>query len=133
MKDPKPAPAATVDEYIANFPPEIRRLLEAYRSVIREAAPEAKEGISYGMPAYSLNGPLVYFAAHTAHVGLYALPRAIEVFEDELSLYKTSKGTIQFPFDREAPLELVKRIVRFRVEENLAKPRRGLRSEGGAA
>jgi uncharacterized protein YdhG (YjbR/CyaY superfamily) len=125
MGNGKPASPSTVDEYIASFPSEVGRLLGAYRAVIKEASPEAKEGISYGMPAYTLNGPLVYFAAHKTHVGLYALPRAIEVFKNELTGYKTSKGAIQFPFDRDPPLELVKRIVRFRVEENLAKPGKG--------
>jgi Uncharacterized conserved protein len=115
--DEKRAPR-TVDEYIAGFPPEVAVLLEAYRRAIREAAPEAEEGISYGMPVYKLDGPLVYFAAHKSHVGLYALPTAIEVFADRLKGYATSKGTIQFPFDREPPLELVKDIVRFRVVEN---------------
>jgi uncharacterized protein YdhG (YjbR/CyaY superfamily) len=122
-----PAPA-TVDEYLASFPQEVRRRLETFRAIIRETAPEAKEGISYGMPAYTLNGPLVYFAAHSSHVGLYALPRAVEVFKGELSGYKTSKGTMQFPFDREPPLELLRKIVLFRVKENLAKPVKARRS-----
>jgi uncharacterized protein YdhG (YjbR/CyaY superfamily) len=125
MGKAKPPESATVDDYIASFSPEVRERLEAYRAVIRKAAPEAKEGISYGMPAYTLNGPLVYFAAHKAHVGLYALPQAIEAFKDELSGYKTSKGTIQFPFDCDPSLDLVRKIVRFRVRENLAKSRKG--------
>jgi uncharacterized protein YdhG (YjbR/CyaY superfamily) len=121
MERKKPATPATVDEYISGFPHEVAALLEAYRAAIREAAPEAEEGISYGMPAYKLGGPLVYFGAHKAHVGLYALPRAIEVFADRLAGLSTSKGAIQFPFDREPPLDLVRDIVRFRVEENRAR------------
>jgi uncharacterized protein YdhG (YjbR/CyaY superfamily) len=114
---------ASVDEYIAAFPPDVRVRLEAMRAAITRAAPGASEGISYRMPAYSLNGPLVYFAAHTAHIGLYALPKATEFFKDRLAAYPTSKGTIQFPFDRELPIGLIEEIVRFRVAENAAKVR----------
>ena len=109
---------STVDEYIEAFPPDVRAILEKLRAAIRRAAPDAKESISYRMPAYMLNGPLVYFAAHKAHVGLYALPSAVVAFAERLGSYETSKGTIQFPFERELPLALIEEIVRFRVAEN---------------
>jgi uncharacterized protein YdhG (YjbR/CyaY superfamily) len=114
----KAAVPKTVDEYIASFPPPVRSRLEELRAIIRKAAPEAREGIAYRMPAYTLGGPLLYFAAHAAHIGLYALPSAIVAFEDRLAGFATSKGTIQFPLDRPLPAVLVTDIVRFRVEEN---------------
>jgi uncharacterized protein YdhG (YjbR/CyaY superfamily) len=110
--------AATVDEYIAGFPPDVRSRLEAMRAAVQRIAPEASESIAYGMPAYKLGGPLAYFAAHAGHIGLYALPSAIPAFAERLAGYKTSKGTIQFPHDRELPLDLVEDILRFRIREN---------------
>jgi len=129
------AQPATVDEYIASFPPDVRSILGKLRAAIRHAAPNAKEAIAYRMPAYTLDGPLVYFAAHKAHVGLYALPSAVVAFADRLEGYETSKGAIQFPFERKLPVALIEEIVRFRVAENEAKagakkkkPRGGPRS-----
>lgn len=113
------AESASVEDYIEGFPPGPRAALKKVRSVIRKVAPESSESIAYGMPAYKLDGrPLVYFAGHAAHLGLYALPNAVVTFGDRLAGYKTSKGTIQFPYDSELPLSLIEDIVRYRVEEN---------------
>ncbi|MCO4293710.1 DUF1801 domain-containing protein [Solitalea sp. MAHUQ-68] len=111
----------TIDEYIANFPLETQRVLEQIRNTIKNVVPEADEKISYAIPTFYLNGNLIHFAAYANHIGLYPAPRAIEVFKEELSGYKGGKGTIQFPLDKPMPLELIERIVKFRVEESLLK------------
>jgi len=113
---------STIDEYISQFPPEVREKLQQMRAVIKEAAPEAAERISYQMPAFYLNGNLVYFAAFKHHIGFYPAPRGIEAFQEELSQYKGAKGSVQFPLDKPLPLELVSRIVKFRAAENTKKP-----------
>jgi uncharacterized protein YdhG (YjbR/CyaY superfamily) len=118
--DPK-AKFKSVDEYIASFPKEIQLKLKDLRAVVKESAPSAEESISYNMPYYSLNGRLLYFAAHEKHIGLYAMPSAIKKFKKELVKYETSTGTIQFPLNKPLPIELIKRIVAFREEENLEK------------
>ena len=110
-----------INEYIAGFTPEIQKLLEQVRQTVQKTAPDAKETISYDMPAFKLNGNLVYFAAFTKHIGFYALPSGNEAFQKELSNYKTGKGSIQFPFDKPLPLDLIAKIVKFRVEENTKK------------
>jgi uncharacterized protein YdhG (YjbR/CyaY superfamily) len=110
-----------IDEYIAAYPENIRIKLEELRTTIKKAAPEAQEKISYRMPSFTLKGMLLYFAAHTNHIGFYPFSSAVEAFKKELVTYNTSKGTIQFPFNRPLPLNLVGKIVRFRVKENLAK------------
>ncbi|RDI12076.1 uncharacterized protein YdhG (YjbR/CyaY superfamily) [Flavobacterium sp. AG291] len=109
------------NEYIAGFSPEIQKLLEQVRQTVQKTAPDAEESISYGMPAFKLNGNLVYFAAFTNHIGFYALPSGNEAFQKEISNYKTGKGSIQFPFDKPLPLDLIAKIVKFRVEENIQK------------
>lgn len=114
----------TIDEYIEEFPESIRTILEKIRQTIREAAPEATEAISYQMPAFKLHGNLVYFAAFKNHIGFYPTPSGIETFKEELSPYKTSKGAIQFPLDKPIPYDLIEKIVRFRVNENIAKAKR---------
>lgn len=107
-----------VDEYIAGFPKDIQELLKQIRSVIKEIAPDAVESISYGMPAYKLAGkPLVYFAAFEKHIGFYATPTGHTKFSKELSKYKQGKGSVQFPLDKSMPLELISKIVKFRVKE----------------
>lgn len=116
--------AENVDKYIEQFPPEIRELLEQMRATVRAAAPDAEESISYAIPSYKLNGMLVHFAAFSKHVGFYPGAGAIAAFPDELAGYKTSKGTVQFPFRKPLPLELVTRIVRFRIEQNLEKKKK---------
>ncbi|NWG10295.1 DUF1801 domain-containing protein [Candidatus Bathyarchaeota archaeon] len=109
----------TINEYIVRFPKNVRDVLEKLRRVIRESAPEAEETISYGIPTFDLNGKhLVHFAAYKNHVGFYPTPSPIEAFKKELSSFKTSKGTVQFPFDKPIPFDLVKKIVKFRVKEN---------------
>ncbi len=114
-------PAATVDEYIAAFPSEIQAVLQAVRQVIRETAPEAEEVIAYGIPTFKYHGNLVHFGAYKHHIGFYPAPSGIEEFKDELSAYPGSKGAIQFPLDRPLPFDLIRRVVRFRMQENLRK------------
>ena len=110
--------AATVDAYIAAFPKSTQTLLKQVRKTIRDAAPEAVEGISYGMPGYKLNGkPLVYFGGYEHHIGFYATPSGHAEFDKALSKYKQGKGSVQFPIDEPMPLELIARIVKFRVKE----------------
>jgi uncharacterized protein YdhG (YjbR/CyaY superfamily) len=111
----------TIDEYIRSFPWDIQSILEKLRQAIREAAPESVEVISYNMPAFKQNGILVYFAAHKNHIGLYPTASGIVAFKAELAPYKWSKGAVQLPLDKPIPLELVGRIVTFRVRENLKK------------
>jgi uncharacterized protein YdhG (YjbR/CyaY superfamily) len=113
--------SATVDEYIAGQPPEVQERLRTLRQVIREAAPDATEKISYGMPTFVLHGNLIHYAAHTRHIGIYPMPTAVEAFKDELASYQNAKGSVQFPLDRPMPYDLIARIVRFRVDENTRK------------
>lgn len=111
----------SVDQYIQSFPMEIQNLLNAIRKTIVDNASNAVESISYGMPAYKLNGkPLVYFAAYKNHIGFYATPSGHTQFTKELSQYKQGKGSVQFPIDA-VPFDLIKRIVTFRVKENESK------------
>ena len=112
---------ATVDDYIAGFPSPLKKLLSAMRKTIKSAAPNAEELISYQMPAYKYKGVLVYFAAFEKHIGFYATPTGHSAFKKELSQYKTGKGSVQFPYTEPLPLDLVKRIVQFRVKENEEK------------
>lgn len=112
----------TVDNYIESFPVTVQVLLEQVRAAIKENAPDAAESIAYQMPAYKTNGkPLVYFAAFQNHIGFYATPTGHSEFAKELSKYKQGKGSVQFPFDKPIPFELIGRIVKFRVKENLSK------------
>ncbi len=110
-----------IDSYIGEFPTEIRATLEKIRSVIRLAAPEAKEAIKYGMPTFVLNGNLVHFAAFKNHIGFYPAPSGIDEFIDELAIYRTGKGTIQFPIDKPIPFDLISKVVKYRVAENMEK------------
>lgn len=112
-------PPSTIDAYLENFPTDIRQLLEAMRQTIREAAPGATECINYGIPTFQLHGNLVHFAAFKNHIGFYPGPSGIEAFKDELSLYKGAKGSVQFPLEQPLPLSLLRKIVLFRVEENI--------------
>jgi uncharacterized protein YdhG (YjbR/CyaY superfamily) len=113
----------TIDEYIATFPKEVQDVLEKIRSAIRESAPKAEEAISYGIPAFRLNGSRgsVYFAGWKNHIGFYPTPSGIEAFKKELAPFKQEKGSVQFPLDKPIPYDLVKKIVRYRVTENLEK------------
>jgi uncharacterized protein YdhG (YjbR/CyaY superfamily) len=113
---------ATVDEYIATFPPEIQEKLQSIRAVIRKAAPDAEEAIRYGMPTFREDGNnLVHFAAFKDHLSFFPTPSGVTEFRKELSPYKLSKGTIQFPLDGRVPYDLVDRITRFRARENSKK------------
>ena len=111
-----------IDEYIAGFPNDVQEILEKIRMTIRKAAPDAEETISYKLPAFNLKGHyLVYFAAYKNHIGFYAAPRGNAEFKEELSVYEAGKGTLQFPLDKPIPFDLISKIVKFRVKENLDK------------
>jgi uncharacterized protein YdhG (YjbR/CyaY superfamily) len=120
MKDSS-ASIATINEYIAEFPEDVQKKLQEMRATIKAAAPAAQEKISYQMPTFYLNGNLVHFAAYSSHIGFYPAPSGIEAFKHELAGYKNSKGAVQFPINEPLPLDLVTKIVKFRVEENLKK------------
>ncbi len=116
---------ANVNDYFNGFPVEVQQILQLVQAAIKAAAPDAVESIAYGMPGYKLNGhPLVYFGGFKGHVGFYATPTGHEAFSAELSKYKQGKGSVQFPLDQPMPLDLITRIVQFRVQENLAKPKK---------
>ena len=121
METKKPS---NIDEYIRTFPNDVQEILEKVRMTIQKAAPDAKEKISYAMPAFEQNGMVVYFAAFKNHIGLYALPSGHEAFATELSKYKSGKGSVQFPLDQPMPFDLITKIVQFRVKENLEKSKK---------
>jgi uncharacterized protein YdhG (YjbR/CyaY superfamily) len=111
--------ANSIDEYIQESPPETREALEELRALIKAAAPDATETISYAIPTFDLNGRhLVHFAAFKRHIGFYPIPSAIEAFREELEPYKSGKGSAQFPLGKPLPVDLIQRIVEFRVVEN---------------
>lgn len=111
----------TIDDYIKTFPENVQQILESLRQVIREAAPDAEEAISYQIPTFKLNGNLVHFSGYKKHIGFYPTPSGIEAFKEELSVFEGAKGSVKFPIEKPLPLELIKRIVVFRVKENMAK------------
>lgn len=111
----------SIDEYIATLPEEIQSILQEIRETIRAAAPDAQEKISYQMPTFALHGNLVHFAAFKNHIGFYPTPSGVEAFQEELARYKGAKGSIQFPLNEPMPLDLITRIVKMRVAENLQK------------
>lgn len=114
--------ATTIDDYIAQVPHESVERLEAIRALVHEVAPDAVETISYGMPTFDLFGKhLVHFAAFKNHTGLYPTPSGMTAFADELAVYHSGKGSAQFPLDQPLPLDLIRRIVEFRVEESMRK------------
>ncbi len=117
----QPEKATTIDQYIAGFPEATRVLLEQMRTIIQKAAPQAKETISYAMPAFKQNGVLVYFAAYDRHIGFYPTGTGIAHFKEEISAFKHSKGAVQFPLDQKLPAALITRIVKFKVSEDLLK------------
>jgi uncharacterized protein YdhG (YjbR/CyaY superfamily) len=112
---------ASIDEYIETFPQHVQEKLRKLRQLIRKTAPDAKEKISYQMPTFYLNGNLVHFAAHARHIGFYPTPSGISKFKRELSKYESSKGSVQFPIEESLPIELIEKIVKFRVGENTKK------------
>ncbi|MHB8071689.1 MAG: iron chaperone [Candidatus Cryosericum sp.] len=111
----------SIAAYIAQFPVEVQERLRMLRKVIRDEAPEAEEKISYRMPTFVLHGNLVHFAAFKNHIGLYPAPSGVEAFIPELSAYRSGKGSIQFPMDKPLPSELIRKIVKFRVAENIKR------------
>jgi uncharacterized protein YdhG (YjbR/CyaY superfamily) len=111
----------TMDEYIEGFPADIQKKLQQIRTTIKKAAPGAEEKISYAIPTFTLNGNLVHFAAFKNHIGFYPAPSAINKFQKELAVYQGAKGSIQFPIEKPVPLNLITKIVKFRVKENHAK------------
>jgi len=113
----------TIDEYIATFPKNVQVILEELRQAIRDSAPNAKEAISYQMPTFKLNGNLVHFAAYKNHIGLYPTSSGIEAFKEKLTDYEISKGAVRFPLNKPLPFDIVKKMVKYRVKENLDKNR----------
>lgn len=111
----------TIDEYIASFPKNIQIILEQIRHIVTEEAPEAKESISYGMPAFKMKGHLVYFAAFKDHIGFYPTSSVVENAIPEAAQYRTGKGTLQFPLDKPMPFDLIRKIVIYRVKEDTQK------------
>lgn len=121
MKTEQAAPG-TIDDYIAGFPPGTRDVLEKIRATIREAAPDAEEAISYRIPTFRLNGRyMIYFAGFKEHVSVYPAPMGAAEFADDMAVYGSGKGTVKFPLDKPIPLDLIRRIVEFRIEENQAR------------
>jgi len=109
----------TIDDYIKSFPKDIQKILGMVRQTIKKAAPEAEEAISYQMPTFKLNGNLVHFAAFKNHVGFYPTPSGTKEFKKEISVFRSGKGSIQFPIDKPMPLSLIKKIVKYRVKESV--------------
>lgn len=120
--------AKNIDEYIADFPADVQASMEKVRAAIKKAAPHADEAIKYQIPTFVLNGNLIHFAGYKNHIGLYPGSRAIEEFKDELTGYKLSKGTVQFPLDKPVPVGLINKITRFCVKRNQAKPQKSTKS-----
>ena len=110
-----------VDSYISSQSNEVRERLEIVRHIIKTAAPDAEEVISYNMPAFKFHGMLVYFAVFKHHIGFYPMASGISEFKKELSIYKGAKGSVQFPLDKPLPITLIKKIIKFRVRENIEK------------
>ena len=118
---PSRTPPSSIDEYIADSPPDTQGILQNIRRAIRKAAPEAEETISYGMPTFTLMGFLVSFAAYKKHIGLYPAPEGTKRFNKELSVYRAAKSTVRFPLDKPVPLDLISQIVKLRVKDNLKR------------
>jgi uncharacterized protein YdhG (YjbR/CyaY superfamily) len=116
--------AKNIDDYIAAFPGDVQELLQIIRTTIQQAAPDATEAIAYAIPTFKLNGNLVHFGGYKSHIGFYPAPMGIEAFKEETAQYETGKGTLQFPIDKPLPLDLITRIVKFRVEKNLEKAKK---------
>lgn len=109
-----------IDEYIKGFPPATQEMLGQIRATIKQIVPDAEEAISYGIPTFNLNGTyLIYFAAYQKHIGVYPVPSRLDELDEQFASYKTSgKGTIQFPLNQPMPLDLITKIVEFKVKEN---------------
>ena len=115
------ATSKEIDKFIAAYPEEVQAVLNKVRATIREAAPGAEETINYGIPTFTLNGNLVHFSAFKTHIGFYPTPSGVEKFKKDLAKYEGAKGSVKFPLDQPIPYELIEKIVKFRVKENLAK------------
>lgn len=111
----------SINDYILGFPQSTQFILIKLDALIREIVPNATEAIKYGIPTYILNENLVHFAAYKSHIGFYPTPSALMHFQAELTGYKTSKGTVQFPLKQELPWDLIRRMVEFRLQENLSR------------
>ncbi len=109
---------SSIDEYHADFPTEIQSLLNQLRDIIKSVVPNAKEVISYNIPTFKQNKNLVHYAAYKNHIGFYPTALPMSVFKEELSKYKTSKGAIQFPLDKPLPKTLIKKIVKYREQQD---------------
>ncbi len=120
MRTKQTAPK-NIDEYIAGFPKDVQEILEKIRLTIRTAAPDAEETIKYQMPTFTLKGNLVYFAAFKDHIGFYPPVTGFEKIKKELSVYEGPKGSLKFPLDKPIPFDLITKIVKFRVKENLER------------
>lgn len=119
----------SIDEYISQFSPEIQEILQTLRGVIKETAPDAKEKISYQMPTFDQHGNLVHFAAFKKHIGFYPGASGIAAFQQELSAYKGDKGSVQFPIDKPLPYDLIRKIVEYRVAQNIEKAQSKLKKK----
>ncbi len=115
------SPPTPITDYILQFPADVQQKLNELRTAILEIVPDATEKIAYGIPTFYVKGNLVHFAAYKSHIGFYPGASGIETFQSELTQYKLSRGTVQFPLDQPLPMELIRRIVRYRLAENLAK------------
>jgi uncharacterized protein YdhG (YjbR/CyaY superfamily) len=119
MPSPADKSPQKIEEYIQKFPEDVQEILEKILITIREAAPDAEETINYQIPTFKLHGNLVHFAAYKKHIGFYPTPSGIEAYQDELSAYDSAKGSVKFPLNEPIPYDLIKRIVEFRVKENM--------------
>lgn len=118
----------SVEEYLSSLPSEVKVLMEGLRNTIKKAAPEAEELISYNMPAFKYHGILVYYAAHKNHIGFYPGSSVVtDIFKDDLKNYETSKGTVQFPFEKAIPLRLVNKIVKYRIKQNFEREKKKIK------
>jgi len=127
----------TIDEYIAACPPDVQSILKKIRAIIRKAAPKATERISYGIPAFAMQGDLIYFAAFKKHIGMFPPVKGDEKLQQQLASYRGEKGNLKFPLDEPIPYTLIGRIVKARLKEHRArqatkrKPGRGTGSARG--
>ena len=122
-------PARDIDDYISRYPKDVQVILRKMRLAIHKVAPAASERISYQIPTFYLQGNLVHFAAFSKHVSFFPTSSGVAKFQKELTKYKTSKGTIQFQLDQPIPYDLLRRIVVFRVKENLKRAKKKAKSK----
>jgi uncharacterized protein YdhG (YjbR/CyaY superfamily) len=117
----KPKKAIDIDSYISQFPADVQAILQKVRATISSAAPDAKEVISYMMPAFKQHGILIYFAAWEKHIGMYPPISGDKTLEKAIARYAGPKGNLQFPLDEPIPYDLIERIVKLRVKQDSAK------------